>query len=209
MQPPIVPYASPVANAPPPTSAPQLSAEHLAQLQSSGVALRKIRRATAVANFDAWTVGVFGAITLVFGLNDFSSIILGGGMIVVAIVELRSAAKFKALDVAAASILIKNQIALGGLLILYAVWHLLTLSHGGNDLSQLAGSDPEVQQMLAPYEGITNLIMAGVYGLLIAIAIFGQGGMMLYYRMRAKQLKSYLAQTPPWIIDMQKAGVAM
>ena len=54
-----------------------------------------------------------------------------------------------------------------------------------------------------------RLIMIAVYGCLMAVAVFGQGSMVLYYLTRRKHLKDYVAQTPPWIIQMQREGVGM
>jgi len=99
-------------------------------------------------------------VTLIFGLTDPTSLLLGGGMMAVAIAELTK-------------------------------------------------TDPELRQMLEPVEGLTTLVMQCVYGALIVVAIFGQGGMALYYHFRRRSAESYTKQTPEWILMMQRAGVSV
>ena len=57
-----------------------------------------MRRAVNVARFDGWTIGLFGALTLLFGLTTLSGVLLGGGMIAVAAFELRGANRLARLD---------------------------------------------------------------------------------------------------------------
>ena len=41
----------------------------------------------------------------------------------------------------------------------------------------------------------------------MAVGVFGQGGLALYYATRAKLVRAYIEETPSWIVDMQRAGV--
>jgi len=45
-----------------------------------------------VANFDGWTIAIFGAITLAMGMSDATNIVLSLALGAVAYVELRNAA---------------------------------------------------------------------------------------------------------------------
>src|SRR4051794_19241609 len=91
---------------------PNVSPEHLRQLAAARADAKKVRRAISVANFDGWTIGAFGALTLLLGLTDPSSIAMGLGMIAVAWIELRGASRLKRLDSSAGRMLGMNQIAL-------------------------------------------------------------------------------------------------
>src|ERR1043165_8021066 len=79
---------------PPSVASPApLSPAHLQQLEYARVASKKIRRAVAVAHFDGWGTAIFGALTLLGALLSFSwiAMLLGAGMIAVAVIEFRGA----------------------------------------------------------------------------------------------------------------------
>ncbi|HEY2588199.1 MAG TPA: hypothetical protein VGI81_20820 [Tepidisphaeraceae bacterium] len=196
---------------PPPLNyaTPQFSGENLKQLAAARAASRKIRRAVSVASFDGWTIAACGALTIGLGLGDVTSIAIGVVLGAIAFVELRSAAQLKRLKVEATRTLALNQLALATLLIVYAVWRLYVTSRPGALSAELGVNDPDVASMLGSVEDLTHLIMRAVYGGLIAIAVFAQGGLAWYYFTRTKHLKTYLAETPAWIITLQEQGVAL
>ena len=43
-----------------------------------------------------------------------------------------------------------------------------------------------------------------VYGIVIVLTLLVQGLNARYYFVRVQQLQDYLAQTPKWIVDMQR-----
>ena len=195
-----VPPPAPVA------SLAHLSEENLRQLAVAQIGVRKIRRAISIANFDGWTIGAFAALTLLFGLTDPSSLLMGAGMGAIAFIELRGVHRLRRLDPRAPRTLGFNQLALATLLIVYSSWRLFALSRGG---SLYADQDPQIAEMLQPVESLTRMISTTVYITLIAIAIFAQGGLALYYFTRGKHIQAYVTQTPGWIIAMQQAGVSL
>ena len=112
------------------------------------------------------------------------------------------------LDPAAPRILALNQVALSALIILYALWRLYQVSTGKGELAAAMAevNDPAVTEMVG---SMARQVMTLLYGGLIAIAIFAQGGLALYYFTRARTLRVYLEQTPDWILQMQKSGVSL
>ena len=203
-QPPPPPFAQPAP--------PQMSPQHFAELQAAAVTGRKVRRAARVAAVDGWTVGAFGALTMLVGLTDPTSLAIGAVMIVIAWVELRGGARLRRLEPDAARVLGWNQVALGVMLLAYAGWRLLALRHGDGGITEALGAeaaDPEVRQMLAPVAGLTRMILTWVYVSVAAIAVVGPGSMALYYFTRARHVRAYLARTPEWITAMQRAGVTV
>jgi hypothetical protein len=54
--------------------------------------------------------------------------------------------------------------------------------------------------------GLTHQIMLLLYGSLIVAAAV-EAGMAWYYYSRGRYLREYLARTPTWILNMQKAGM--
>ena len=194
---------------PPLNTGPQFTPENLGQLQAARTDMRKLRRAVSVATFDGWTLGIFGALTVLMGLTDPTNLVLGIAMVAAALVELRSVPRLRMLDPAIPKRLAINQLAMGAVLLLYAGWRMVvTLRSGAGELMSLAGTDPQVRQIIEPFDGLMRMVTLAVYCGMMVIAIFGQGGMALYYFSRGRHLQDYLTRTPPWIIAMQQAGVS-
>ena len=185
---------------------PVLSDEHLRQLAVSHVEASKIRRAVAAARFDGWTVATFAALTILLDFTSVESIVLGACLAVVSFVELRAAARLRRLEVGATDTLGKNQLALACVLVIYAVWRIYGVLTGPGVYAGVAGSNSDVAAALQPFEGIGRFISLTMYGALIAIAVFAQGGLALYYFSRGKYVRDYLAQTPAWVVAVQRAG---
>jgi hypothetical protein len=196
---PAVPVAAP----------PQLSPEHHRQLAVARKAVRKLRRTISVANFDGWTVAVFAALTLLTSITDPSGLFMGLGMAAVAYVELQSVGRLRQLDTRATRTLALNQIALASILTIYALWRLHAGMTGVSPYAAYKSADPQLARMLQPVESITHLVTTVLYCTMIAVAFFAQGGLALFYFTRGKHIDAYLAQTPRWIIEMQKSGVAL
>ena len=193
-----------------PTAAgPAISEEQLRQLTGARVGSRKLRRAIFVANFDGWSIGAFGVLTLLFGLTDPSSIIMGLGMGTIAWIELRSAGGLRRLDPHAARTLGLNQLALAALLILYALWRIYAVSTGAGSYEAIKASDPQMAHMLQPIEDLTHVVSLALYAVLILIAIFAQGGLALFYFTRVKHIETYLSRTPAWIVKLQQTGITL
>lgn len=185
-----------------------LSEEHLRQLAAAGVALGKIRRVVSIARFDGWTVAIFAGLTALFGITDPTTLVIAGVMGCIAVVELRGAEKFRRLDVNAPRVLAMNQIALGSLLILYAVGRIYAELTGPGIYEALAAADPQLSRMLQPVQELTHTIALAAYGALILVAVAAQGGLALFYFTRQKLLAAYLRQTPAWITSLHRSAVA-
>lgn len=198
---------SPAAAPPPlPPSASPLSAEHLHQLAAAKTAGKRIARAVTVAQFDGWSIGAFAALTLLFGFTSISGVILAGAMGAIAFLELRGAARIRQLQADAARVLGFNQLTLGALLVAYAAWQIVSHLTGTGQYAQIAASDPQLGEMLAPVEDLTRMIVVGVYSALIVGSLVAQGGLAMFYFSRTKHIRDYVRQTPEWIVALQKTG---
>jgi uncharacterized protein YneF (UPF0154 family) len=186
-----------------------LSDESQQQLQLARATYRKIRRAISVAQGDGWTIGFFAAISFLWGLVtlDWFNMFVGAVLMTIAWVELRGAAQFRRLDVDAPKLLVRNQLVLGGILVFYALWKMYAAYHGQSALQSDAGDDPQLKEMLAPYEGLDAGLNMLVYGVVLLIGVGNAAGMSYYYFTRQKYIDAYLKDTPQWIISMQKAGM--
>ncbi|MGD0464580.1 MAG: hypothetical protein ABSB74_19005 [Tepidisphaeraceae bacterium] len=185
---------------------PQLTPENFRELEAARHALRKIRRAVSAARFEGFTLAIFGGLTVLLGISSLTDILLGLVLTAVGVIEIISGSQLRRLDLRAIRVLAFNQLSFATLILLYALWSL----HGeiahpvaevGDAEAQLLGQvDPSVLN-------ITHEIMLLVYTSLIGAALF-EAGMAAYFHSRGAHLRQYLAQTPAWIISMQKAGVS-
>ncbi len=160
-----------------------------------------------MAKFDAWTVAIFAAFTLM-GV-PFGSItcgVLGTGMAIVAFVEFKGIERLKRLDPTVAKVLAMNQVGLGLLLLGYAAYSIAT---AGSGMEELKHESPEVAQYMAGFSGMEQSITYLVYGILAMVAIFAQGGTALFYLSRKRYIEEYASQTPQWIMDAMRAGMTM
>lgn len=183
-----------------------MTAEQLRDLQLARQRMKRIARAVSTGKFDGWTLAVFGGCTAVFGLMSFSLVgmLIGTVLCVIAIIELREVDRLARLEPRAARILCYNQLALGGSLVVYAVWNLLA----GPLLSpELKQSSSQLQDLGIDVAGMMHSIYTLVYWGLIAIAIAAQGSMALFYLRREKMVKDYAVETPAWIAQLQQAGM--
>jgi hypothetical protein len=199
----------PAPSAAPAANAQGLSPEQLRQIADARRRSAKIRKGVSVALFDGWTIGIFAGLTLIGGLFSFVGLLLGAGMMAVAYVEIRGAKRLRQLDPAAPKTLAWNQVFLGALLFAYAVFSLWRIYAGQTELAAQLNAYPELAGIAGDVERLSQLIGLLIYGTLIAVAVFGQGGTALFYLTRRKYIDAYLRDTPQWIIDAQRAGMPM
>jgi hypothetical protein len=201
-----LPYAQALQVAP-----PQISPEHLQQLQNAKRGMRKIRRAISTATFDGWTLAVFGVKTFIFGMGDVVAVALGAGLMAIGVIELYAARRLKRLESPAVGVLVWNQIALGSVLMIYAIWRVFEVLHNpaNSAFAAEAAAAGLTASDLKGLAGLDQSISLLVYYGLMAVAVFGQGGLALFYFTRRKHLQAYLADTPTWITQMQRAGMGI
>jgi hypothetical protein len=174
-----------------------MSAEQVQALVDGRSRFGPIRKAIRYAQIDGWSIAVFAMLTALCGISSPVNLLLGAAMGTIAWVELHESARLKQAATGALRRLSYNQLALAGVLIIYAIWQLW---HGSDltdiqSLKNQVGADNQTVKMM---ESLGSLINTLVYGILIVIAVFVQGGTALYYRSREKYLRQYLTQTPDW-----------
>ena len=62
--------------------------------------------------------------------------------------------------------------------------------------------------ILGSVEQLYEMISLGIYGGLIAGTLIFQGLNSLYYFTRRKHVEAYLRETPQWVVELQRHGVA-
>jgi len=189
---------------------PQFSAENLRELEVARQPLRKIRRAASTARIEGLTIAGCGALTFVFGIGSAGDMLGGAVLTAIGIIEFVHAGRLSRLDEKSIRVLTINQICLAALILLYALWKLYgEISSPSSDYPDLSAADAQVAgQVTGLANGLTHTIYLLVYSSLI-FAAAAEAAIALYYHSRGAHLQRFLAETPPWIIEMQKSGISI
>lgn len=182
------------------SSASPISAEQQEEFADAGKKLAKILRAGKIAAVSGWTLVVFGVLSALLGLFSLTGMLVAGALLALGWNELRGRALLVALDPQGARVLGWNQLAIIGLVVVYCLWQLYSsLAHPNPqmaELEELVGIEPELVAQL------TIL----VYGSVMVITAVAQGLLSRWHFAREKQLKTYLEETPAWIVTLQKSA---
>src|SRR5438067_2158945 len=132
------------------TQPPAIPPQHLQQMFDARARVRKVRRAIAVAKFDAWATAIFAGLTLLIAVPSFSltGLLVGGAMAFIATQSFRGLHKITRLDESGARLLGYNQIIFAICLIVYAAWNLYRYSTGPAPFADVISEAPETKQML-------------------------------------------------------------
>jgi hypothetical protein len=189
---------------------PQLSAENLREMQTARQSARKIRRAVTAAKFEGYTIAICGVLTVLMGMGSVWQMLGGTILTVIGVIEITGGGRLARFDPGAVRMLTINQLSLAGLILLYGLWNLhAEMAHPVSDFPDLSPADAQVLgQMDSSVTGLTHEIMVLLYGSMIAAAA-AEAGMAFYYHSRGELVRRYLAETPAWIITMQKSGVSI
>ncbi len=178
-----------------------LTAEQEQELADARERARSFMGAARAATFNVWSIGIFAALTLLFGVFSLTALILGLGLAAVTWTEYRGRRMLRSFDPEGPRLLGRNQIGLMVLIVAYALWSMYqTRTH----------PDPELAQMDQILGGDTSGLIASlttiVYiGVIAATGLF-QGLMARYYFKRIPMVEAYVRETPAWVLDLQRAA---
>ena len=181
-----------------------LTAEQLQQWADANLRARKVLKAAKVAAFNGWTVGFFAAASAIFALFSIPTALLCAGLAFVTYNEFRGRKLLLRFEPRATRVLGWNQLVLMGLLIAYGAWHIGAAYLGPSPYEQAIRTTPQLEKMLRPVENLYTLLTVVVYGGVIVGTMIFQALNAAYYFTRAKRLRAYLAETPDWIVDLQR-----
>ena len=186
---------------------PYFNPAQLSEIELARQRYRPIRRAITSATFFGWSVAAFGGLSLICNVFSFgwSGVFVGLGLCLIGYVELTHVAKLKQLDPEAARVLGYNQFALAGLLTAYALWELL---FPAPIPPEVAAQLEEVKSVM-DVEALQRSIRVMTYTTLIAVALLVEGSLAFFYFRRTRMVKDFLAETPEWILAMQKSGMGL
>ena len=187
---------------------PGLSPQHLAQLDQARGRRKKIDRALWTAGFSAWSLAVFAVLSLPFVLLalDWQGGLVVAGLMFIACREFTGRHKLKQLQASAARHLGCNQLLLCGLIALYAGWQIVNTLTGPSSYTQAIAATPELASTLEPLEELKAFVTLAMYSAVLVIGLLTQGSLALYYFTRKKHIRSYLDETPQWVVEVQRRG---
>lgn len=186
------------------TAAP--TAEQVRQIEQAKKQRRKIDSACVVAGFNGWTAGVLAALSAPFVLLSHGAGVAALVLGAVAYVEFRGRRMLREMDLRGPKVLACNQVVLGVIVILYALWMLIAALTGEGQYAQAIAQEPALASTLAPIGDLMRFVEIATYSLLIIGTVAFQGGMAWYYLSRGKHMRNFLDNTPPWVIDVLRAA---
>ena len=198
---------------PPAGSDSPLTAEHIQQLRDAETRAKKLRKAARMAAFNGGTFAFFAVvsfliamISLARGEWDVVGFVMGAGLAVVAWNELRGKKLLQQFDAKGPRLLGWNQIGLMGLILAYCAYMIAAAYVGPGPYEDTMQKYPSLRRSLGDIDKLHQSITVLVYGAVIVGTILYQGGCAWYYFARGKLLADYLAETPPWVVDVQRTG---
>ncbi len=187
----------------PMTGGAPLTSEQHKELSEANERARKVLGAAKVATFNGWTIGVFAAIGLLFGIFSVTALVMGVGMGLVARNEFRGRTLLRQFDPLAPRRLGRNQLGFMALIIVYCLWSMYqTVSNPLTEIEGLGAIADSVGGL------VTNLTLA-VYGVVIVLTVLFQGLNARYYFARTQRVEDYLRETPGWIVEIQRSTSAL
>ena len=183
-----------------------ISPAQLAEFEEANRRLRKISNAAKLAAFNGWAAAILAGISLLVAMLDLSvvGILAVVVLAVVAVNEFRGRRMLLRLDLRGPRELGLNQVGLMLAVIAYAVWQLVAALAGPNPYAAEIAAEPGLQGSLAPISEMVRTISVLVYASLIVLTLVFQGLNAWYYFTRARCIRSHLAQTPDWIVQLQR-----
>jgi len=176
---------------------------------------KKLRSAAGVAMFNGICIGVFSSLSLLvvmgeamFGEFDWVGVIMGIGLGVISWNEFRGRKLLQQFNPRAPAVLGWNQLALLGLIVAYAAWMMGVALLGANPYDEVMRREPMAARMLGDIGSLYKMLTLAVYGALIVGTLIFQGLNSLYYFTRARILRGYLAETPAWVVQLQRCQAA-
>jgi hypothetical protein len=165
--------------------------------------------------FNGCSLAVFAGCSLLmallgamFGEFDIIGLAVGSGLALLAWNEFRGRAMLRRLEPHACSVLGWNQLNLLIMVIVYAGWMISQAMWGPSPYDAAIAKEAMLAGSLGSINDLYKTITIAIYGGLIAGTLIFQGINSLYYFTRRKQVEAYVSETPEWVVDLQRRGVA-
>lgn len=183
---------------------------HLHQIAMGSKRAKPIEKAVRYAHLSGWMTLLAGAISLPFAIGNTAMMIFAIVIAGIGTRELTLHRSLKKLDCSAPGKLAINQVMLGGALICYAVYMLMSapaegLVESAMKTDPMIQSTPELGGMMEDLIVLEQFATAMIYVGMIGLAVIIQGGTALYYILKRSKLKKMHSETPEWVVRVYRA----
>ncbi|MCA9302810.1 MAG: hypothetical protein KC996_01670 [Phycisphaerales bacterium] len=188
-----------------------LSEKQMQQIIDSGDRARPIRKAARFASGNGWLTLLAGFSTVPFAIGNLPLLTFAVLLGAIGTRELTLRRRLLRFVPRTTRKLAINQLMLGALLIGYAVWMTIQSATSEGMIASTLKNEPMLQstpELSGQLDGLAQLeriATAGLYLLMILVAVLVQGGSAIYYQIRGRALARFCARTPEWIIDIHHA----
>lgn len=185
-------------------AAQPLTPAHHQQIARAQQQRKKLRRATKVAAFNAWSFAILAGLSVLFAVFSpgslIAAVLLGG----LAWNEFRGRRQLLRLDPRGPATLGWNQVIFCLIIAGYCGLMLYQTTTGEGTYASEIKEHPELADMLEPMEGLIQTLMIATYLIVLVVGVGLQGLTAWYYFTRRRWLKAYIEQTPEWVRDLDR-----
>lgn len=163
---------------------------------------RPIDNAVKMAGMSAWTLGVFALISLPGVFSSFTGFFVVVGLGACSFFEFRGRNALRAMKPEGASLLARNQLVLGAVIVVYAGANFVATLGGAGHYDQAIEAAPELEQILGSGGGLGGLMKSLTLMYYALVGVGGVAGQLFMWRYHARRLplvETFVADTPAWI----------
>jgi hypothetical protein len=175
-----------------------LSPEQLDTLAAGMARARKIQGAARLAAFTGWTLLAFGVLSFLLTFFSLTGLLVGCALGTVAWNELEGRKLALRFRPEGPRRLARNQLWFLGVIVLYCLWAIY--KSWFHPLPETA----QVEDLLELGPGFVATATSAFYGLVMVVGVAYQLGMYRYHKARVRMVEEYLAETPPWVIEVER-----
>ena len=175
-----------------------LSPEQLDTLAAGMARARKIQGAARLAAFTGWTLLAFGVLSFLITFFSLTGLLVGCALGAVAWNELEGRKLALRFRPEGPRRLARNQLWFLGVIVLYCLWAIY--KSWFHPLPETA----QVEDLLELGPGFVATATSAFYGLVMVVGVAYQLGMYRYHKARVRMVEEYLAETPPWVIEVER-----
>lgn len=174
-------------------------------LAEAGKLVRQLNGVQSMAGFNIVSYMICLMLSVLIALFSPGSWIAVGLLVVLIVIETQGKNLFARLDPKGGKLLIWNQLLILTIITLYCAYQILNVYQNPNQFDESIRQYPELKGYLQGASEMMLPMTIGFYGAVFLLSLLFQGMVARYYHKRMKMLKTYLTDTPKWIIAMQKS----
>ena len=175
-----------------------LSPAQLDALAVGAARAGKILGAARLAAFTGWTLLAFGVLSFLLTFFSLTGLLISCALGAVAWNELEGRKLVLRFRPEGPRRLARNQLWFLGVIVLYCLWAIYkSWFHPLPEATQ-------VEDLLELGPGFVATATSAFYGLVMVVGVAYQLGMHRYHKARVRMVEEYVAQTPPWVVEVER-----